>query len=155
LKLVGEQPPMNGLSGRCAFWEIYSNPRIAPVVRQMGGQARRSVDKNGHWDLASRDIQYQLLSDVTALRPYFTMLSPPCTYFCQLMFSNWSRMDDIAKNENLAEAIVHLDVSVWIATFQKNSGAKYCLEHPQGAHSWQRSNVEASIIVMPIGADLH
>ena len=29
---------------RCHFWEIFSRPRIAPVCRQLGMRALRSID---------------------------------------------------------------------------------------------------------------
>ena len=50
----------------------------------------------------------------------------------RLMFSNWSRMNDADKNKKLEEAVEHVDLSMYIAEFQRNNGAFYAFEHPQG-----------------------
>ena len=66
---------------RCLFWEVYTPPRIAPLIRQQGYKSMRSVDYKQNWDLSDPSIQHCFFQDLFTLRPFFTMLSPPCTCF--------------------------------------------------------------------------
>ena len=167
---------------RCHFWEIYSRPRIAPLVRELGMRSLRSIDVtwlstvgffqpvsfciicmcwkppqglkkclrfsrelenievDNFWDLRDPKIQHMLLSDLVSLKPFFTMLSPPCTHLCQYMFSNWGRMDALTKYELLHQAIGHIDVSCWIAMVQLATHSYYCIENPEGSQAWNRDN---------------
>lgn len=88
-----QNPPNTHLDQRCVLWEVYSPPRVCPLVRDLGYRARRSIDTKSFWDLNLPDIQHALLNDLFSLRPFFTLLCPPCTYMSPLMFSNWNRMD--------------------------------------------------------------
>jgi hypothetical protein len=115
-------PPSVHLDKRCALWEIHCPPRICPVVRRLGGQARRSIDLNTFWDLSKPEMQHSLTHDLYNLRPFCTFLCPPCTYLSQLMFSNWGRMDPIQKDANLCDALAQIDVAMWVAQFQRDSG---------------------------------
>lgn len=92
------------------------------------------------WDLQSPAIQHCLLSDILACKPFFIMLSPPCTHLCQYMFSNWGRMDGLKKYDLLHEAIGHIDVSCWVARIQNKMSAYYCIENPEGSQAWNRGN---------------
>lgn len=92
------------------------------------------------WDLRDPSIQHMLLSDLVSLKPFFTMLSPPCTHLCQYMFSNWGRMDALTKYDLLHQAIGHIDVSCWIATVQLATQSYYCIENPEGSQAWNRDN---------------
>ena len=136
LKEMMTHPPTEHLMRRCIFWEVFSPPRIAPFIRKQGGQARRSVDVVGHWNLLVRDILYSFMVDLFTLRPFFVMLSPPCTYLSQLMFSNWNRMDPVSKVKELENGLRMVDISVWIAQFQLSSTGYFCFEHPAGAQTW-------------------
>ena len=140
LNMHYHSPPIPNNDTRCAFWEIFTQPRVAPVVRRRGGRSKRSVDieMGKFWDLTSPDVQHCLLSDVCLLRPFFVMMSPPCTMVCQLVFSNWFRMDPVERNARLREALLFFDVCAWIASFQQVSGGYYCIENPEGSQAWKR-----------------
>ena len=65
-------PPMTAstASQRDHLWEIFSPPRVGPIIRSMGGRSSRSVDVKTFRNLRDAKIQHQLLSDVISLRPY-------------------------------------------------------------------------------------
>lgn len=134
----GRVPPMKD---RCDLWEIYSLPRLGPVLRGMGGKCRRSYDIQHFWDLSSSDAQRLLLQDVCILRPRFLMLSPPCRYVSLLMASNWSRMK---RNEEkvlgLKDALSHIDLSMFLAQHQIQTGGLFGFEHPHGSLAWGRDS---------------
>lgn len=122
------------------LWEIYSVPRLGPIMNQLGGKSRRSYDLKHFWDLRDAAFQRCLLTDISILRPLGVMLSPPCTCVCQLMHSNWSRMDAKQRVLNLEDACLHIDLSMWIATFQLDHSRYFAFEHPGGSLAWDRES---------------
>ena len=137
-------PPPAAHLKRDHLWEIFCPPRVGPVVRRLGGRSTRSVDLKTFWNLADPEIQQQLLTDVISLRPYCLLLSPPCTCFSTLMFSNWGRMDVTKREANLQEAIAFLDLAIWLCELQETLKAYYILEHLATALSWKRRNALVS-----------
>ena len=126
---------------RCHLWEIFSPPRVGPMIRQLGGRSTRSIDLKTYWNLSDPEIQRQLLQDVISLRPYCLMLSPPCTHLCKMMYSNWGKMPLASREQSLQQAILFMDIAVWLCELQLELKAYYVLEHPAHALSWQRANV--------------
>lgn len=43
--------PLPDAAQPCDVWEIYSIPRVGPVIRTLGGFSRRSYDLRHFWDL--------------------------------------------------------------------------------------------------------
>eukprot|EP00435_Cladocopium_sp_Y103_P059149 s248_g21.t1 len=125
---------------RCHFWEIFSAPRIGPAVRAFNGRARRSYDLKHYWDLGETSFQRAVLQDVLLLRPLFVMLSPPCTWVCQLQHSNWKRIKKQDPVLSLIEALDLLDFSTWLAYAQSLLGCFFALEHPDGSLAWGRES---------------
>ena len=126
--------------GRDHLWEIYSPPRIGPVLRALGGRCKRSVDLGNFWNLADPGSQHCLLSDVLAMRPYMLMMGPPCTMFSMLVFSNWLRMERSEREARLAEACTFADVTAWLADLQIQVGDYFAIENPEGSQIWSRPN---------------
>ena len=122
-------------------WEIYSIPRLQPIMNQIGGKCRRSFDLKTLWNLQDPMYQKALLQDLATLQPCGVMLSPPCTYVCRLMASNWSRMETKKKILNLLEAVGHVDFSMWVAQLQDDLGRYFAFEHPDGSLAWERDSV--------------
>ena len=123
------------------MWEVFSAPRVGPVLRSRGGRCSRSIDLSNFWNLTRSDIQHCLLSDVITRFPYLLMMGPPCTMVCSLVFSNWFRMDKVERERRLHEAVTLIDVAVWLATIQERRGLYYCIENPEGSQLWTRPNV--------------
>ena len=125
---------------RCDLWEIYSPPRIGPVIRALKGRCRRSIDLTTFWDLRKADMQHCLLADVMSQRPRFAIMGPPCTLFTNLIFSNWFRMEKAIREQRLKEAVTYADISCWIAMWQNRAGDYFVIENPEGSQMWTRPN---------------
>eukprot|EP00435_Cladocopium_sp_Y103_P043005 s2845_g12.t1 len=125
---------------RCTLWEIYSVPRLGPHVRKLGGTCRRSYDIQHFWDLGLESYQRTLLQDLATFRPFYLSLSPPCTYLCKLMASNWSRMRGNQKFLFLRDGLGHacedeteLDPNIARALFDSQDGG--CTSEAPTIHS--------------------
>ena len=127
---------------RCDLWEVFSIPRLGPVIRKMGGQSLRSYDLAHYWDLSEDRYMRLMIQDIGLLKPKFIFLSPPCRYLSPLMHSNWPRMRNYQKKiMSLTEGLHHLDLSMWGAGFQISQGALFALEHPDASLAWSRKSV--------------
>lgn len=121
-------------------WEIFSLPRLQPMITEMGGTCRRSYDIKNFWDLGQESLQRTLLADLCILQPVSIFLSPPCTWVCALQHSNWSRMPRAKRVPNLMEALNFIDMGMWAATFQVQGGRLFAFEHPLGSLAWERDS---------------
>ena len=134
--------PVPDAAQPCDVWEIYSVPRLGPVMRSMGGLSRRAYDLRNFWDFSQEDYRRLLIQDVTMLRPKYLMLCPPCRFVCLLMASNWGRMKNYdEKMLSLTDALGHIDLSMWLAWFQILQGNFFAFEHPPGSLAWGRDSV--------------
>ena len=122
------------------LWEVYSMPRMTPKMRELGGKASRSYDLAHYFNLSEVKYQRLLIQDITLCRPRFLMLSPPCRYVCQLMHSNWNRMNPQLKMLNLVEACNHIDMSMWCADIQIQHDDEFGFEHPHLSLAWGRES---------------
>ena len=114
IETISEEPHA---SLRDHYWEIFCPQRVGPLVRERGYRSSKSIDLKTGWDLNDDNVQRQLFIDLVRERPYFVLLSPPCTYFSNLMFSNWSRMG-AEKYGHVHLAVRQLDFCMLIADFQ-------------------------------------
>ncbi|CAK9112563.1 unnamed protein product, partial [Durusdinium trenchii] len=61
----------------------------------------------------------------------------------QLQASNWKRMKGTRKKYmDLEEALGHIDLTMWLATFQDDTGSYYGFEHPEKSLAWKRESVQ-------------
>ena len=109
-------------------------------MRDLGGKASRSYDLAHYFNLSEVKYQRLLIQDITLCRPRFLMLSPPCRYVCQLMHSNWNRMNPQLKMLNLVEACNHIDMSMWWADIQIQHDDEFGFEHPHLSLAWGRES---------------
>lgn len=123
------------------LWELYSVPRMGPIMQSLGGLCRRSYDLKMFWDLGEPSFQRCILQDLAILQPRSVMLSPPCTWVCQLMHSNWNRVDPKKRIINLQEACGHIDFGMWIAEYQDDHFRFFAFEHPGLSLAWDRDSV--------------
>ena len=144
-QLFDNPPPFR--ANQCTLWEIYSLPRLSPVMRSLGGQSLRSYDIKHFMDLSQADYVRLLLQDVAVFRPHYLSLSPPCTMVCQLQASNWKRIKNAKqKYLDLEEALGHIDLTMWLAEFQDDHQAYYGFEHPHLSLAWGRESVTAAYV---------
>ena len=142
-----ERVPSNYVD-RCTLWEIFSVPRLAPCIRALGGTCRRSYDIQHFFNLGNEGFQRTLLQDISTFRPFYLSLSPPCTYLCKLMASNWSRMRGQQKFLNLEDDLGYIDLCSWLMAYQVKHGLYFGLEHPHGSLAWSRASVTTSYVFL-------
>jgi hypothetical protein len=123
------------------FMEIFSPPRVAPVVHAHGLKAVRSMDLSTGWDFLVKEHKCSGMKDVAWRMPSVTMLSPPCKMFSQIMDTNWFRMDPTKRWQELERALELLDFAVWVMQYQLEHKRHFIFEHPVNAKSWSRPNV--------------
>ena len=146
-QLFDNPPPFRANGTQCTLWEIYSLPRLSPVMRSLGGQSLRSYDIKHFMDLSQTEYVRLLLQDVALFRPHYLSLSPPCTMVCQLQASNWNRIKNAKqKYLDLEEALGHIDLTMWLAEFQDDHQAYYGFEHPHLSLAWGRESATAMYI---------
>ena len=124
------------------FWEIYSPPRVAPLVSNHGKTAPRSLDLKTGWDLTNPEQLLNMQKDINLNRPCCVLVCPPCTALCGLMTSNWTRMTKASREQKCTTGIYHLDVAVSLMKFQVDHNSFYIFEHPVGSLCWQRENLK-------------
>ena len=123
--------------------EVFSRPRVVPLAAASGLRARMSLDLMNGWDGLQAGGQQWLFEELASRRPKLLILSPPCTYLCQLMGLNWWKMDRQVRETKLQDAIKLLDLAIWAAEFQLRGGRDFLIEHPAHAKTWVRPNVKA------------
>ena len=134
-------PPVSDPAMQCTVWEVFSLPRLQPVIVSLGGKCRRSFDIRHFWDLGQEELQRVLFQDVASLQPRSLMLSPPCTWVSMLQHSNWSRIAKDKRVMNLLQALRLIDLAMWLADHQVINGYIFAFEHPAGSLAWERNSV--------------
>ena len=122
------------------LWEVYSCPRMTPKMRELGGKASRSYDLAHYFNFTEEKYQRLLIQDISLCRPKFVMFSPPCRYVCQLMHSNWGRMQPQKRFLNLVEACHHIDMTMWAAGMLNDYDDEFGFEHPHLSLAWERDS---------------
>ncbi|CAK9078467.1 unnamed protein product [Durusdinium trenchii] len=124
------------------FMEFFSPPRVAIPLRREGYWALHSFDIVTGYDFLTADGRARALKLLTQHRPFFTMLSAPCTMFSVMQNANLGKMDTATKKRRFAEANCLLDYSMLIARRQIAQKRFFAHEHPQKATSWKRQSVQ-------------
>ena len=131
-------------AGPCAFMEIYSRPRVAPLVQAAGLQVGPSLDLRTGWDFLRADAQEQAVALVLRLDPLVLMLSPPCTVFSQMQHSVKNRRrSQTAWNHRYNNGLELFRFALRLFLLQLRRGRYAVLEHPWLASSWQLPEVLA------------
>ena len=91
-------PTMDG------FWEIFSPPRIAACLRNLGVNAPPPIDLSTGWDLGRASPNWSLLlEELQPNPPLCIRVCPPCTYFAVRQFSNWCNMEVAVREARASE----------------------------------------------------
>lgn len=125
------------------FMEFFSPPRVAVALRREQMCAKHSFDLETGYDFLTCEDRAQALRLWQTHRPFFTMLSPPCTMYSSMQNLNLAKMDPDVKQKRFNEAHCLLDFAMMIAQRQMQRFKFFCHEHPQKASSWQRHTVQA------------
>ena len=124
------------------FWEIYSPPRVAPLVSNHGKTAPRSLDLKTGWDLTNPEHLLNMQHDINLNRPCCVLVRPPCTPLTVGMWNNWAQMTKECREQKCTTGIYHLDVAVSLMKFQVDHNNFYIFEHPERSLCWQRENLK-------------
>jgi hypothetical protein len=123
--------------------EIHSPARMVPMARTHGLRAELSVDLLTGWDLLNLEVRVRLVQEIKQRRPKVLMMSPPCTWFSQLMNLNWGKIKPVVREQAFLDATLHLEFCMLLADLQASQGRGWAFEHPDGAMSWRNTKVEA------------
>ena len=143
------RPPVIDLTGavddeKHEFMEVYSPPRVAPVLHRRQPGAYLSIDIDTGYDLSRFDVRRTVVQLLQTHRPTFLMLSPPCTMFSKLQNCNRKRVDP---------ACTWILPCYWLACSQRMAGSFASStppEHRAGSaqvcrHSWQQGRGRQSL----------
>ena len=120
------------------FMEFYSPPRVCIPLRREGFRAFYSFDLDTGYDFTDFGGRARAWKLLIRYRPFFTMLSAPCTMFSTMMNANFGKMSPEIKAKRFSEAECHLAYSMNVATHQIREERFFAHEHPHRATSWKR-----------------
>lgn len=118
--------------------EVFSPPRVLPVMKTMHMTGSISADLLTGWSLEKLEVQMQLVAEVKARRPKVLILSPPCTMLCVMMNWNWWRMSRSKRERKFRTAILLLEFCMFLVDLQESEGRYYVFEHPLSALTWEQ-----------------
>ena len=123
--------------------EIFSAPRVIPhAVRQgLRTTTPTNLDVTENWD-ATTVIGRDKLEDILRrLKPWMTILKPPCTPFLDMFGLNERMQDSQGQVRTQGNALELLEVTMCVALTQHQTGRKFLFEHPANASSWNTQMV--------------
>lgn len=125
------------------FMEFFSPPRVCIPLRREQFRAVHSFDLNTGYNFLHFEDRARAWRLMVEHRPFFTMLSPPCTMYSTMQNANWKKMNPAIKEQRLQEAHCLLDYAMNVASHQIIQDRFFAHEHPYRATSWQRRSVLA------------
>ena len=124
--------------------EIFSAPRIIPhAVRQgLRTTTPTNLDVTENWDATTDDRTRHRLEDILKRqKPWMTILKPPCAPFLDMFELNEKLKDSQGQVKTQRNALELLEVAMWVALTQHQTGRKFLFEHPACASSWNTQMV--------------
>ena len=85
------------------FMEFFFPPRVAVALRREQMCAKHSFDLETGYDFLTCEDRAQALRLWQTHRPFFTMLSPPCTMYSSMQNLNLAKMDPDVKQKRFNE----------------------------------------------------
>ena len=123
--------------------EIYSQPRLTPAAQLRGLKADLACDLLTGWNLSCPARRIQLIQEIKGRQPTVIMMSPPCTYHCNLMAMNWFHMPVDEREQAFREHHSHVEFCMLVADMQMDAGRFFIFEHPRDAISHGAAPVRA------------
>lgn len=126
------------------FMELFSPPRVAIPLRREGFLALHSFDLITGYDLLSADGRARALKLQDRHRPFFTMLSAPCTMYSPMQNAKPRQNECSHQKTQIRRSPLHAGLfnSMLIAQRQMAKKRFFAHEHPQKATSWKRQSVQ-------------
>eukprot|EP00913_Durusdinium_trenchii_P024025 g22563.t1 len=123
--------------------EVYSPPRISPLLEKMGLKVGPSYDLVTNWDLSDPHQRRAMWKSLREERPEVILACPPCTAFSRMQVINWGRMSTAKRVSMLQAGKEHLHLAIAVLKWQLRRGGGILFEHPDGATSWQEPELQA------------
>ena len=116
------------LSGRHAFAEYFSPPRIAIRVREYGLDALLSLDIQTGWNFHDQRSRAQSILLLTQLAIVFVMLCPPCGAFSVLQHLwNFKKLHPSVVAHKVAMGTELVEHAMRCALVQYDGGRFFCI----------------------------
>ena len=123
--------------------EIFSASHVVPhAVRQgLRTTTPTNLDVTKNWDATTVTGRNRLEDILEQQKPWMTILKPPCTPFLDMFGLNERMKDSQEQVETQQNALQLLEVAMWVALTQHQTGRKFLFEHPAYASSWNTQMV--------------
>ena len=144
-----ETKPERWLDGtvRDDFMEIFTPPRVAPVLKARGFRAELSLDitTGEQFNFMTSEGRGPCLHPLRSRRPRVVLTCSPCKFFSKMMKMNLRAMDPEQKRILEEEAEVLFAFGMLVVEHQIAQKSGYVHEHPQSASSWRKPKVQEII----------
>ena len=121
--------------------ELFCQARLNVKAEKYGGRMK-SDDKITGYDLSKRSVQDQVRKEIEDADPYVLSVAVPCSQFSALQnLSKW-KGDLKKKRSRKNEAVKLLRYALVIAKDRIDKGKHVVWEHPVGASSWARKDLQ-------------
>ena len=123
--------------------EIFSAPRIIThAVRQgLRTTTPTNLDVTENWDATTVTGRDKLEDILKRQKPWMTILNLPCAPFLDMFGLNERLKDSQGQVRTQRNALELLEVAMWVALTQHQTGRKLLFEHPAYASSWNTQMV--------------
>ena len=118
--------------------EIFSAPRIVPhAVRQgLRTTTPTNLDVTENWDATTVTGRDKLEDILKRQKTLDDSSQTPCAPFLDMFGLNERMKDSQGQVETQQNALQLLEVAMWVALTQHQTGRKFLFEHPAYASSW-------------------
>ena len=123
--------------------EIFSPPRIIPhAVRQrLRTTTPTNLDLTEDWGATTVTGRDSLEDILRRQKPWMTTLKPPCAPSLIMFVLNERMQHSQGQVRTQGNALELLEVAMWVALTQHQTGRKFLFQHPAYASSWNTQMV--------------
>ena len=100
-----------------------------------------NLDVTENWDATTVTGRDKLEDILRRQKPWMTILKPPCAPFLDMFGLNERMKDSQEQVRTQRNALELLEVAMWVALTQHQTGRKFLFEHPACASSWNTQMV--------------
>ena len=122
--------------------EVFSEPRVAPVAKELGLKQGSSIDLMNGFDLTQEKDRRRCWKRLSDEDPDLVVLCPPCGPFSALQNLNYPKMSFEKGMALLGEGVQHVEFAMRIYEWQVRRGKKAIFEHPATSKAWEEESVQ-------------
>lgn len=115
--------------------ELFSLPRVTPLLAQVNGCRSAALDLRTGWNIFNPQDRARALECIRREQPMWVLVTPVCTGFSQLFWAGASNTSNerFLEATNISLAILHFCILICI--YQIRCQRYFLLEQPRGAKS--------------------